>query len=331
MRVSSGWPSLALPSNRPQVACLQARLVIDNVSDSWLTRLFAIEYATLFDVINPGLAVLDSPVPLGGTSNHFRTSALRNILRVGRLERHRGRGYRHPARPARIPRRGPSLGHLRGGSGTASRVDAPAEPMDEGLYPDLHHPLADARAGLARTRLLAPQRGRHPDVRRPCSSALGYPIFMAICLARIGAGRFISADSHWALVWSAGSLVLFALGLAAMMVPACIGLKRRRLWPLLAWVPLLPIYYLLVSVAAWRAVGQLARNPFHWNKTAHGLGPDVPDRRAQSCFAKSFAASSGARLRLTVAQSCFVKSFAASSGARLRLTVPISRCRPSIR
>ena len=63
-----------------QVACLQARLVIDNISDSWLTRLFAIEYATLFDVINPGLAGLDSPVPLGGTSNHFRTSALRNIL-----------------------------------------------------------------------------------------------------------------------------------------------------------------------------------------------------------------------------------------------------------
>ena len=43
-------------------------------------------------------------------------------------------------------------------------------------------------------------------------SALGYPIFMAICLARIGAGRFISADSHWALVWSAGSLTLFPSG-----------------------------------------------------------------------------------------------------------------------
>jgi hypothetical protein len=26
----------------------------------------------LFDVFNPGLALLDVPVPLGGTSNHFR-------------------------------------------------------------------------------------------------------------------------------------------------------------------------------------------------------------------------------------------------------------------
>jgi hypothetical protein len=37
----------------PEVACLQARLVIDNTDDNWMTRLFTIEYATLFDVINP--------------------------------------------------------------------------------------------------------------------------------------------------------------------------------------------------------------------------------------------------------------------------------------
>ena len=34
--------------------------------------MFAIEYATLFDLIDPGLAALDLPIPLGGTSNHFR-------------------------------------------------------------------------------------------------------------------------------------------------------------------------------------------------------------------------------------------------------------------
>ncbi len=61
------------------VACLQARLVIDNTEDSWITRLFTIEYATLFDVINPGLTRLDMPVPLGGTSNHFRKSVLQRL------------------------------------------------------------------------------------------------------------------------------------------------------------------------------------------------------------------------------------------------------------
>ena len=55
-----------------KLACLQARLAIDNIEDSWLTRLFAIEYAVLFDVLNPGLAGLGLPLPLGGSSNHFR-------------------------------------------------------------------------------------------------------------------------------------------------------------------------------------------------------------------------------------------------------------------
>jgi hypothetical protein len=62
-----------------ELACLQARLAIDNIEDSWLTRLFAIEYAVLFDVLNPGLAGPGLPLPLGGSSNHFRTAVLREV------------------------------------------------------------------------------------------------------------------------------------------------------------------------------------------------------------------------------------------------------------
>ena len=61
------------------LACLQASLVIDNCEDGWLPRLFALEYAALFDVLNVGLADLGWPFPLGGSSNHFRISALREL------------------------------------------------------------------------------------------------------------------------------------------------------------------------------------------------------------------------------------------------------------
>ena len=44
-----------------------------------LTKLYAIDYATLFEVIDPGLAKMSLPIPLGGTSNHFRTAALRAV------------------------------------------------------------------------------------------------------------------------------------------------------------------------------------------------------------------------------------------------------------
>lgn len=60
-----------------RLACVQARLTIDNTSDSWLTRLFTAEYAGLFDVFLPGLAAWRLPLPLGGSSNPFRTSVLR--------------------------------------------------------------------------------------------------------------------------------------------------------------------------------------------------------------------------------------------------------------
>ena len=61
------------------LACVQARLTIDNTADSWLTRIFTAEYAGLFDVFLPGLASWRLPLPLGGSSNHFRTDVLRRI------------------------------------------------------------------------------------------------------------------------------------------------------------------------------------------------------------------------------------------------------------
>ena len=56
----------------PNLACLQARLTIDHADETWITRLFALDYASLFHGVKPGLVALGLPVPLGGTSNHFR-------------------------------------------------------------------------------------------------------------------------------------------------------------------------------------------------------------------------------------------------------------------
>lgn len=61
------------------LACVQARLSIDNTADSWLARFFTAEYAGQFDVFLPGLAALRLPLPLGGSSNHFYTATLRDV------------------------------------------------------------------------------------------------------------------------------------------------------------------------------------------------------------------------------------------------------------
>jgi len=63
-----------------RLGCVQCRLAVDNIADSWISRMFALEYAGLFDVLLPGMSKAHQPIPLGGTSNHFRRSTLEACL-----------------------------------------------------------------------------------------------------------------------------------------------------------------------------------------------------------------------------------------------------------
>jgi hypothetical protein len=99
-------------------------------------------------------------------------------------------------------------------------------------------------------------------------SALIYPFCLVFFVATWLSER---SPSLWDRIWYAGSLTLFLAGAASIFVPALVALHRRRLWRLFPWVALLPFYYMLVSVAAWRGLWELITAPFHWNKTSHGL------------------------------------------------------------
>lgn len=63
----------------PRLACLQAELAFWNDNTNWITALYWISYKVHFTRVLPGLARLGLPVPLGGTSNHFRVSALLDV------------------------------------------------------------------------------------------------------------------------------------------------------------------------------------------------------------------------------------------------------------
>ncbi|MEM6500169.1 MAG: glycosyltransferase, partial [Pseudomonadota bacterium] len=68
--------ALSVFDRHPQIDCLQAQLSIHNADESWLTTQFALEYAALFGGLLPALERMQVPMPLGGTSNHFRRNAL---------------------------------------------------------------------------------------------------------------------------------------------------------------------------------------------------------------------------------------------------------------
>lgn len=69
----------AFEDDDTRLACVQAPLVIDNAGASWIARQFAAEYAIQFRELLPFLARRRLALPLGGSSNHFRTAALRAV------------------------------------------------------------------------------------------------------------------------------------------------------------------------------------------------------------------------------------------------------------
>ncbi len=61
------------------LACVQARLCFYNRDENWLTAMFSIEYELLFNYVLPSACYHRLPIPLGGTSNHFRTDILKKL------------------------------------------------------------------------------------------------------------------------------------------------------------------------------------------------------------------------------------------------------------
>ncbi len=70
---------------RRDVVCLQAELVFWNDDTNWVSALYWVGYKVHFRHFLPGLARLGLPVPLGGTSNHFKVSVLREVALPGGL------------------------------------------------------------------------------------------------------------------------------------------------------------------------------------------------------------------------------------------------------
>ena len=98
-------------------------------------------------------------------------------------------------------------------------------------------------------------------------TALAYPTLLAGLLA----GLLIPQFGYFSAASTPLHMAVIATGLLATVAIGLLGLAlRRRLRH--AWVlALAPVYWGLLSVAAWRALWQLLRDPYRWEKTEHGL------------------------------------------------------------
>ncbi len=254
-----------------RVKCLQGRLFIDNLADGWLPLMQAIEYMALFDSLKCGLARIALPVPLGGTSNHFRRA---DLVALG------GWDAWNVAEDAdlglRIARRGGLVLDLCSTTAEEAPIsfDGWLRQRRRWFKGWLQTAIVNARRPRqAITRMgfaawLVSQAG----VLGLVLSALCYPFFSAWIAWNYWTGDLFDAETPLALTANSVALAVAGTGGLTMAVPALIGLQRRRLWHLAPWLATLPLYLMLVSYAAWLALWDLNRRPFHWGKTEHGLG-----------------------------------------------------------
>lgn len=85
----------------------------------------------------------------------------------------------------------------------------------------------------------------------------------------------------------------------ASVLLGAIGLVRRRLIGALWALPLIPLHWLLLSAAAWRALFQLIADPYRWEKTDHGLARTsrlARRKRAERIIATILEGAAGARI-----------------------------------
>ena len=100
-------------------------------------------------------------------------------------------------------------------------------------------------------------------------AALVHSLFLAELVIEFSAG--VAAKEPAALIAVGLHAIALVIGYLVSIVLGMLGLFRRGLlgcdWALV----LVPLYWILLSIAAWRALIQLVSDPYRWEKTEHGL------------------------------------------------------------
>ncbi|MDO9456312.1 glycosyltransferase [Nocardioides sp.] len=250
------------------VVCVQAKLNYYNQDQNLLTSWFANEYSMQFELVLPAMGASESPIPLGGSSNHFKTHVLREIgawdpYNVTEDADLGIRLHREGYRTALVDSTTLEEANSQVGNWVRQRSR-----WNKGYFQTwlvhMRHPFQLLR-----------QTGLKGFVSFNLTMAtalvlLMNPIFWALTSAYLLTEWSVIEAVYPAPVFYASSLMLVVgnfvfvyLNVAGSLQRGEFGLTRTAL--------LSPIYWGLMSYAAWRGFIQLFTNPFYWEKTEHGI------------------------------------------------------------
>jgi glycosyltransferase XagB len=262
--------AIALARGGPDVACVQAKLSFANVSQNMITKWFTIEYDMWFSLFLPGLVETKAPIPLGGTSNHFRRDVLETL------------GAWDPYNVTEDADLGVRL--ARGGY----RCEVIESVTLEEANSDFVNWVKQRSRwykGYLQTALI---HLRHPMQLYRQLGWTGFwgfvlfvggtpvlaflnPLFWLMTGIWFAGGhlRLIQQLFPAPLFYPAAACWVFGNFLAAYLtVLACRLIGRVELLPAAL---LVPVYWVMMAIAAAKAIWQLVFSPTFWEKTTHGL------------------------------------------------------------
>jgi hypothetical protein len=267
---------IAFAKGGDDLVCVQAALNYFNAEENLLTRMFTLEYSSWFDYTLAGLDRLRLPIPLGGTSNHFRTAMLRelggwdpfNVTEDADLGiRSSARGYR----VAVVNSTTYEEANMAVGNWLRQRSRWIKGYMQTVLV-HTRHPVR-----LVRSVGLRQASGFLLLIAGTPLMFLATPWLYALLALELLAPHTLATLPQGLMVVGLANL-LFGNGVI-IYLSLLAGFKRRN-YRLVVFALFSPFYWLLHSIASYKAAWQLVTKPFYWEKTQHGLTSHTLDDTA---------------------------------------------------
>ncbi|HJP64160.1 MAG TPA: glycosyltransferase family 2 protein [Mucilaginibacter sp.] len=249
--------------------CIQSALNYFNRNENFLTRMFTLEYSFWFDYMLPGLDTLDIPIPLGGTSNHFKIDAL---VELGAWDPF------NVTEDADLGVRAYAKGYKVAIVNSTTYEEANNEPINwvrqrsRWIKGYMQTYLVHMRNPVRLIKKIGWRGflGFNFFVGATPLTFLIYPILLVIFLAyvifNISSIKLLFPD--WVLFISIFNLMV---GNILMIYVNMMAVFKRRFYELILFAIANPIYWLMHSAAAYKGLYQLVVKPFYWEKTNHGL------------------------------------------------------------
>ena len=259
-------------TRKNNVVCVQAKLNFYNSHQNILTRFFTMEYSLWFDLILPGLQSIKAPIPLGGTSNHFRTKDLKYL-----------QGW-DPFNVTEDCDLGIRIAKL--GLHTAIINSTTLEEANSKLG-NWFRQRSRWIKGYMQTYLVHMRRPHEfiTDFKNPNILFFQLTVGGKILSLFINPLMWIMTISYFLFKDSLGPIIesfyltpVFYMAIFSLIIGNffyiynyMIGCAKREQWDIIKYAFLVPFYWLAISLAAWKALFQLVTKPHYWEKTVHGF------------------------------------------------------------